>query len=234
MNGGAVIWHDLECGAYTADLPLWSELARNARGPVLDIGAGTGRVALALAREGHAVVALEREESLAQELRRRARGLAVDVIVADACDFRLAAPVALAIVPMQTIHLLEDRPAFLGCVHRVLAPSAILAVALLGDGVEPFELELDADAVELDGVRYESTPTALRRDRGTVVIERRRSITNSGGSHTHEDVVRLHELDAETLGREAAAHGLVALSVHRVAPTREHAGSAVVCLGVPG
>ena len=233
MTGDAVIWHDLECGAYTADLPLWSELARNARGPVLDIGAGTGRVALALAREGHAVVALEREESLAQELRRRARGLAVDVIVADACDFRLAAPVALAIVPMQTIHLLEDRPAFLGCVRRALAPSAILAVALLGDGVEPFELELDADAVELDGVRYESTPTALRRDRGTVVIERRRStIANSGGSHTHEDVVRLHELDAETLGREAAAHGLVTLGVHRVAPTREHAGSEIVSLGV--
>jgi hypothetical protein len=83
-------------------------------------------------------------------------------------------------------------------------------------------------------VRYESTPTALRRDRGSVVIERRRSkIAGRGGSHTHEDVVRLHELDAQTLGREAAAHGLVALSVHRVAPTPEHAGGEIVLLGVP-
>ena len=125
MTDDAVIWHDLECGAYTADLPFWSELARDVRGPVLDIGAGTGRVALALARSGRAVIALEREASLAQELRRRARGLALEVIVADACDFQLAAPVALAIVPMQTIHLLADRPAFLGCARRALAPGAL-------------------------------------------------------------------------------------------------------------
>ena len=234
MTDDAVIWHDLECGAYTADLPFWIELAREARGPVLDIGAGTGRVALALARAGCAVIALERDPSLARVLHRRARGLAVEVIVADACDFDLAAPVALVVVPMQTIHLLADRAAVLGCARRALAPGAILAVALLGEGVEPFELELDADAVELDGVRYESAPTALRRDRGSVLIERRRSkIAGGGGSHTHEDVVRLHELDAQTLGREAAAHGLVALSVHRVAPTREHAGSEIALLGVP-
>jgi SAM-dependent methyltransferase len=234
MSDDAVIWHDLECGAYTADLPFWIELARDVRGSVLDIGAGTGRVALALARAGCAVIALERDASLARELARRARGLPVEVIVADACDFDLAAPVALALVPMQTIHLLEDRTAFLGCARRALAPGAILAVALLGEGVEPFELELDADSVELDGVRYESTPTALRRDRGSVMIERRRSkIAGNDGSHTHEDIVRLHELDAQTLGREAAAHGLVALSVHRIAPTREHAGSEIVLLGVP-
>ena len=124
MTADAVIWHDLECGAYTADLPFWIELARDVRGSVLDIGAGTGRVALALARAGRAVIALERDASLARELRRRARGLAVEVIVADACDFDLAAPVALAVVPMQTIHLLEDRPAFLGCARRALAPGA--------------------------------------------------------------------------------------------------------------
>ena len=234
MTGEAAIWHDLECGAYMADLPFWSVLAGDARGAVLDIGAGTGRVALALAREGHTVIALEHDTALAGELRRRGRGLSLEVIVADACDFELAAPVALAIVPMQTIHLLENRAAFLSCARRALAPGAVLAVALLGEGVEPFELELDADAVELDGVRYESTPTALRRDRGTVVLERRRSrIAPSGGSHTHEDVVRLHELDCATLCREAAAHGLRELGVHRVAPTGEHAGSEIVSLGVP-
>ena len=41
-----VVWHDVECGGYDADLPLWRELAREAGGPVLDVGAGTGRVAL--------------------------------------------------------------------------------------------------------------------------------------------------------------------------------------------
>ena len=41
-----VVWHDVECGGYDADLTLWQELAREAGGPVLDVGAGTGRVAL--------------------------------------------------------------------------------------------------------------------------------------------------------------------------------------------
>ena len=46
------IWHDVECGAYEADLELWRELAREAPEGVLDVGAGTGRVALRLARAG--------------------------------------------------------------------------------------------------------------------------------------------------------------------------------------
>jgi len=46
----AVVWHDLECGGYRVDLQAWLELAERAGGPVLDVGAGTGRVSLALAR----------------------------------------------------------------------------------------------------------------------------------------------------------------------------------------
>ena len=37
-----MVWHDVECGGYDADLTLWRELAREAGGPVLDVGAGTG------------------------------------------------------------------------------------------------------------------------------------------------------------------------------------------------
>ncbi len=68
-----VIWHDLECGGYVADLPLWRELARERGGPILDVGAGTGRVALDLARNGHEVTALDRDPELLDALRRRAR-----------------------------------------------------------------------------------------------------------------------------------------------------------------
>jgi SAM-dependent methyltransferase len=238
VSAEAVIWHDLECGAYGADLPYWGRLARRHGGPVLDVGAGTGRVALALARAGHAVVALERDGELAAELARRASGLAVDVRCADACAFSLPRPVPLCIVPMQTIHLLGDRGAFLRCARAALRPGGVLAVALLGEGVEPFELELEPDFVLLDGVRYESAPTALRRSPpareglpGAVVIERRRSRLRAGSTRRSElDRVTLAGCDARTFVREASGAGFAPLGVDVIPPTREHAGSEIVRL----
>ena len=234
MSAEAVIWHDLECGGYSADLPCWHALAERSAGPVLDIGAGTGRVALPLARAGHAVVALERDATLAAELSRRAGTLPVEVRCADACEFTLALPVALAIVPMQTIHLLEHRAAFFGCARRALEPHGMLAIALLGDGVEPFELELELepDAVQLGAVRYESAPTALRRGDGVVALERRRSRICEGASQSSVDLTRLWECDRATLVAEAREFGFAALEHQRIAPTDEHAGSEIVCLGV--
>ena len=103
------IWHDLECGSYAADLPLWRALADRTGGPVLDVGAGTGRVALDLARRGHEVIALDCDEGLLEALGPRAEGLPVRTLAADARDFALDAPVRLCIVPMQTIQLLGGR-----------------------------------------------------------------------------------------------------------------------------
>ena len=50
MISEIVMWHDIECGGYAEDFALWRELAAEAGGPVLDIGAGTGRVSIDLAR----------------------------------------------------------------------------------------------------------------------------------------------------------------------------------------
>jgi SAM-dependent methyltransferase len=227
----SVVWHDLECGSYTADLPVWLELAAPCSGPILDVGAGTGRVALPLARAGHRVIALERERELVEELRHRAAGLAVEVLCADACDFALDEPVGLAIVPMQTIHLLADLGGFLRCARAALEGGGVLAVALLGDGVEPFELELEPDIAEIDGVRYASAPTALRVEHGAVVLERRRTRSPAGGRESSNiDTIRLSELDADALAAAARSRGLHVLESRSVAPTREHAGSQIVLL----
>ncbi|HLW95717.1 MAG TPA: class I SAM-dependent methyltransferase [Solirubrobacteraceae bacterium] len=226
-----VVWHDLECGSYAADLAIWLELAASCGGSVLDVGAGTGRVALPLARAGHRVVALEREVGLATELRRRAAGLEVEVICADACDFALAEAVDLAIVPMQTVHLLEDLAAFLRCTHAALCEGGLLAVALLGDGVEPFELELEPDATEIAGVRYASAPTALRREDGAIVLERRRTKSRAGATQSEKiDTIRLRELDAAALERAAHAGGFHTLASRSLPPTHEHAGSEIALM----
>ena len=62
------IWQEVEFGSYTADLPLWRELAETADGPVLELGAGAGRVSLDLAQAGAEVIAVERDGEVAAQL----------------------------------------------------------------------------------------------------------------------------------------------------------------------
>jgi len=123
------VWHDVECGGYLADLPLWEELAGEAE-ITLDVGAGTGRVALALARAGHDVIALDLDPDLLEVLEQRADGVNVRTHVADAADFTLEQPVDLIAVPMQTIQLLPERDGFFASARRALKPGGRLALAI--------------------------------------------------------------------------------------------------------
>jgi SAM-dependent methyltransferase len=235
----SVIWHDLECGAYTADIPLWLELADRHPGPVLDIGAGTGRTTLALARAGHDVTALDNDPELLAELRRRAGGLPVEVVLADAREFDLGRRFAVVLVPMQTIQLLGGAPGrarFLRTVRRHLEPNGILTAAV-SEELELFEVSGSGpsplpDVCECDGIVYASRPTAVRADGDEFVLERQREVVSAAGELSSEvDRVRLDRLGAEELEREAADAGLRPQERRIIPPTPEHVGSVVVVLG---
>lgn len=234
----AVIWHDVECGAYAADLALWRELARDAGGPILDVGAGTGRVALDLARRGHEVIALDADADLLAALRERAGDLAVTTVHADAGDFDLGRTVAQVIVPMQTLQLLggaDGRAAFLRCAATHLRPGGLLAAAL-ADALEGGADEARSEAAlpdirEIDGTVYASHPIGLRRDGGGVIIERIRETVDREGRRTAEgDEIRLDDLDVATVTAEAAPLGFTARPPRAVAPTDDYVGSSVVVL----
>jgi SAM-dependent methyltransferase len=236
----AIVWHDVECGGYSADLPLWRELADAEAGPVLDVGAGAGRVALDLARQGHEVAALDRDGELLAELAARAgaEGLDVRTEEADAAGFELGGPpFGLILVPMQTIQLLPGRAARAAFLHSArdhLAAGGLVALAV-AEELEPFELDLThplpPDTGERDGWRYRSFPVAIRARGDRVVLERVRELIAPDGSRSSEDdAVTLCTLSARDLEVEGRAAGLAPEPPRWIAETDAHLGSTVVLL----
>ena len=230
-----VVWHDVECGGYRADLPLWRELAAAEAGPVLDVGAGTGRVAVGLARAGHDVTALDREPELLYELSRRASGLPVDTVVADASDFSLPRRFGLVIVPMQTVQLLPSRTRFLAAAGAHLLPGGLLAAAITGALADFGELEdellPEPDVGAAAGWRFESQPTAVRALRAATRIERvRRAIAPDGRVTEEDDAIELAHLTVAQLEAEGRAAGFVPEPARQIGATAEHVGAEVVLL----
>ena len=228
-----VVWHDLECGSYAEDLALWHELARAAGGPILDVGAGTGRVTLELARAGHDVTALDLEPELLAVLRERAGDLPVRTAVGDARDFALDRRFALILAPMQTVQLLGgDLDGFARCVAAHLAPGGIAAAALADPPEYEGEVKPLPDMREDDGWLWSSQPVAVRRVATGMVIERVREIVSPAGERTVEDdEILLTATTAADLEAAGARHGLRPLPRRSIPQTDDYVGSEVVVLG---
>jgi SAM-dependent methyltransferase len=237
-----VLWHDLECGRYAQDLTLWRALAAETDGPVLDLGAGSGRVSLDLAQAGHRVVALDNDRVLLDALRERAAaaGLPVETVCADARAFDLLQPFGLVLAPMQTVQLLggpDGRAGLLRSALACLRPGGLLACAL-ADALEGFDAEHTEpplpDVLEADGWVFASHPVAVRPDADGTTIERIRQTVSPDGARTAEgDVVRLDKLDGDTLEAEGVGFGFDPAGRRFVEMTDEHVGSEVVLLAAP-
>jgi SAM-dependent methyltransferase len=233
--GTGTIWHDVECGGYEADLALWEELAEAAPGPVLELGCGTGRVALHLARRGHEVIGLDEDPELIAALRERAGELPVRGVVADGRDFELGERVGLALAPMQFLQLLAtpaERISCLVAVARHLLPGGLLAAAIVEDLEAPEGAEPPIpDVRDLDGWVYSSLPTAAAAGGGEIVLRRLRQIVSPAGELSEEpNEVRLATFLADQLEVEAAAARLRPVGRRSVPPTAAHVGSLVVLL----
>jgi SAM-dependent methyltransferase len=243
----AVVWHDVECAAYEDDLPVWRALAAAAGGPVLDLGCGTGRVALDLAARGHEVTAVDADEALVRALARRARerGLRVRAHAADARALAAATvgrEFALAIAPMQVVQLLggpAGRARMLDAVAAHLRAGAALACAIADplEGLPAGEHVLPpiADVAERDGWRFESRPVALRvAHDGALAIDRLREATAPDGSVRGAiATIELDRVEAGDLEAEAVARGWRVLPRRAVPESEGWAGATIACLEAP-
>jgi SAM-dependent methyltransferase len=239
MGGLSAVWHDVECAAYSVDLALWRELAAAADGPVLDLGCGTGRVALDLAAGGFEVTGIDSDPALVDALRVRARErqLRVDAVTADARSLALGRDFTLVVSPMQVVQLLggpEGRGQMLATVRRHLRPRGLFAAALANpfDGWSETEsLPPLPDVREEKGWVYSSTPVGVRRRESSFVIERRREAVSPSGALTEEMAsIELDAVTAAQLEAEALAHDFSVLPRRTVPPTPDYVGSDVVVL----
>lgn len=238
----AVIWHEVECGGYEADLSLWRSLAAERPGPVLELGSGTGRVALDLAKRGTSVVALDIDKPLIDALGERAAGLPLTVVAGDLVDFALDERFALILAPMQVVQLLAagDR---LACFERVrahLAAGGTFAVAIVEGAPEAAQAPEQGpigtlpDIAERGGWVYSSLPLGVVVNGEKMVVQRLRQVVSPDGELTEsEGTDRLAVLDAGTIESEARACGLHAVKRYEVAATDTHIASTVVLLEAP-
>jgi len=229
----AAIWHDVELGSYNADLSLWRELAEAANGPILDLGAGTGRVAVHLAAEGHELVALDTDPDLLAVL--AARAPSVVTVQADARNFSLEQRFPLVIAPMQLVHIVgghAGRVAMLDRVAAHLTGGGIFAAALtdpleaLEERGDPFPLP---DMLERDGWVFSSQPLSVREDNRSVAMERHRQAVSPTGEIDEETVtIALDVFSSDQFEDEARVAGLEPVGRHAVPESPDHIGSSVV------
>jgi SAM-dependent methyltransferase len=138
--------YDLDLSEDPGDPDLYLALADRADGPVLELAAGTGRLAVALAKAGHTVTAVDIDEAMISRARDRAAGAAlapdaVDMIHADLLE--LPDPErpshALAFIALNSIMLLATR-------DRQRAAIKVLAAHLRRGGIAAVDAWLpDAD-----------------------------------------------------------------------------------------
>jgi SAM-dependent methyltransferase len=242
-----VVWHDVECGAYAADLALWTDLADAAgadHSDVLELGCGTGRVALPLGALKHRVTGIDTDAELVEELNRRAadHGLDVNGVVADARSFSLGRTFDLVLAPMQVTQLLRgraERTAMLSRIRSHLRPGGTAALALLGPEEEWTAAPEDAplpDMREENAWVYSSLPVAVRlvEDGAALLLERtRQTVSPSGEVHEEPWSIRLELVPPERLEEEARAVGLEPLPGEEIPATDDHIGSTVVLLRRP-
>lgn len=129
--------YDAVVDDWPGEIEFYLGLAAEARArgqAVLELGCGTGRVALRLPQAGATVVGLDRAPHMLAQARRKSAGMAnVRWVEGDMRAFDLGERFGLAIIPghsFQHLNTPDDQLACLASIARHLAPGGLLVVHL--------------------------------------------------------------------------------------------------------
>lgn len=155
--------YDQQYLRYRDDIPHYLRLAADYGSPILELGAGTGRLTIALAKAGYEVLGVESSPEMLDHGRENiaAEGVAEQarLLPGDMRSLRLAERFPLVIAGFNTLmHLytLDDQDAALSVVVRHLAPGAAFAFDLfLPNFGEQGVLRREAEWAEVGGEQSE-------------------------------------------------------------------------------
>jgi ubiquinone/menaquinone biosynthesis C-methylase UbiE len=182
------------------DVPFWRRVAAGAVGPVLELGCGTGRVSLPLARAGVNLIGIDRSEPMLDRARRRIlkssrsrirkfrqslRLIRGDIraLPFDDHSFRMVlAPYGI----LQSLIRPRDLTATLASVSRVLAPGGTFGIDLVPDVPKWREYE---NRVQLRGRAGRAQLTlveSVRQDPVNHLTTFEQTYIEKRGTHTQE------------------------------------------------
>ena len=128
------------------DVAFYVEEARTARPPVVELGVGTGRIAVPIASDGIAVIGVDSSAGMLEVCAARARLAGVterlDLRRGDLRHPPVDGPVELVICPFRSFLHLEDdheRQTALAAVHQLLAPGGRLVFDVFAPGQDDIE-----------------------------------------------------------------------------------------------
>jgi SAM-dependent methyltransferase len=109
------------------DVAFYLEEARTSGGPVVELGVGTGRIAVPIAADGIRVIGVDSSRGMLDVCARRAAlaGVELDLRVGDLREPPVDERVPLVICPFRSLlhmHTDEDRKAVLRAAHELLVP----------------------------------------------------------------------------------------------------------------
>lgn len=116
--------YDLRTADVTEDIRFCVEMASEVGGPVLELGAGTGRITLAVARKGLIVTGLETSRLMLQRAKMKAEQLSsklrVEWVEGDITNFSLGGRTfKLILAPFNVLQEMRDLADLENCLRRV-------------------------------------------------------------------------------------------------------------------
>lgn len=122
---------------HSEDLSFWLGLAKEHSGSILELGCGSGRILIPLAKAGFAVTGLDNDPEMLACLaeNRTAAGLSdaqAPAVLGDMTDFDLGERFGLIILPCNTLSTLDasQRDAALTCAVRHLGDGGVFAASM--------------------------------------------------------------------------------------------------------